>query len=235
MTEPTFRSNMTVELMDSMGTEGSIVRAARVSTAGADSRGAEANAGLIKRLYKDGHGTPFESCVLSFYFEVPIFISRQIVKHRLSSINEVSGRYSELEGVFHVNDTTDRKIVQVGKTADYTFEHGSFAHNVRSVNRSKKVARVAWETYLEDLADGTSKEVARKVLPLHTYTQMYMTANLRAWLNFVQLRVDWGTQAAKRSHAQYEIEQVGLQVAYIIETLFPITWQAFVENGYKAV
>lgn len=234
MTEPTFRSSMTVELIDSMGTEESIVRAARVSTTGADSRGAAANTGLLKRLYADGHGTPFESCVLSFYFEVPIFVSRQIVKHRLSSINEVSGRYSELEGVFHVN-ALDRKIVQVGKTADYEFEYGSIEHTARSVKRSKKVARVAWETYLEDLEDGTSKEVARKVLPVSTYTQMYMTANLRSWLNFIQLRVDWGEDATKRSHAQYEVERVGAQVSHIIRNLYPTVWESFVAAGYQAV
>lgn len=234
MTEPTFRSNMTVELIDSMGSDRSIVQAARVSTAGADSRGAEANAGLLKRLYKDGHGSPFEHTSLTLYFEVPIFISRQMVKHRLLSTNEVSGRYSELEGVFYVA-SEGRKRVQVGKTADYTFEHGPISQAIRSVQRHEQAARFAWDTYEDELADGVAKEVARSVLPTSTYTQLYQTGNLRAWLNFVQLRVDWGKQAAKRSHAQYEIEQVGLQVAHIIETLFPITWQAFVENGYKAV
>ena len=234
MTEPTFRSGVTVELMDSMGTQESIVRAARVSTAGADSRGAAANEGLLKRLYKDGHGTPFESCVLSFYFEVPIFISRQIVKHRLSSINEVSGRYSELEGVFYFPDE-QRKIVQVGKTADYEFEEGDL-EQARPVNNCVQgVSEVAWAAYEGLLEKGIAKEVARMVLPVNTYTQLYMTANLRSWLNFIQLRVDWGEGAAKRSHAQYEVELVGREVAKQIEIHFPTVFQSFVDAGYQAV
>lgn len=234
MTEPTFRSSMTVELIDSMGSEASIVQAARVSTAGADSRGAAANVGLLKRLYTDGHGSPFEHTSLTFYFEVPIFISRQLVKHRLLSTNEVSGRYAELEGVFYLPETS-RPVTQVGKTADYVFERGTEEQEQIVQNCVSGVAEVAWSAYEGLLVRGIAKEVARTVLPVSTYTQLYMTGNLRAWLNFIQLRVDWGEDAAKRSHAQYEVEQVGIQVAHVIETLFPNVWQAFKDAGYKAV
>lgn len=234
MTEPTFRSSMTVELTDSMGTQESIVRAARVSTTGADSRGAAASAGLLKRLYADGHGTPFESCVLSFYFEVPIFISRQIVKHRLSSINETSGRYRELEGEFYTTGI-HRPITQVGKTADYVFEHAPVTKHADAAGVLRDSSEYAWARYEYMLSQGVAKEVARMVLPVNTYTQMYMTANLRSWLNFIQLRVDWGEGATKRSHAQYEVEQVGKQVAHVIETLYPTVWESFVAAGYQAV
>lgn len=235
MPEPTFfPSSMGVQLVDSMGTEASIVQAARVSTLGADARGAESSAGLIKHLYKAGHGSPFEHTSLTFYFDVPICISRQLVKHRLLSTNETSGRYRELENRFYV-PSPERKVVQVGKTSAYAFEGGDGSQKGEVTHAITEASKAAWASYEHLLSKGIAKEVARMVLPVNTYTQLFMTGNLRAWLNFIQLRVDWGEGAAKRSHAQYEIEQVGKQVAHVIETLYPTVFESFVAAGYTAV
>ena len=122
-----FRSDATVELIDFMGTEENIVRAARVSTKGSKSKGQSADEGLIKYLYREAHGVPFESVTLQMYLEFPVFTSRQVVKHRLSSINEESGRYKEMEGVFYMTPP-DRPLVQVGKTGAYEFELGRPDH-----------------------------------------------------------------------------------------------------------
>lgn len=233
MTEPTFRSEPTVILQDSMGTEGSIVRAARVSTKGANSRGAEADVGLLKYLLREKHFTPFEHTALTFYIETPIFVSRQIVKSRISSINEVSGRYRELEGEFYV-PSEQRPCAQVGKVGDYVFEQGTPEQREATKNCLEGVSEVAWLAYEGLLERGVAKEVARMVLPVNLYTQLYVTMNLRAWLHFVSLRVDWGEDAKTRSHAQYEIEQVALKIAAEIETLFPNVWEAFKASGYSA-
>lgn len=235
MTEPTFfPSSSRVELVDSMGTEVSIVQAARVSTQGQEARGAESSQGLIKHLYKEGHGSPFEHTSLTFYFDVPIFVSRQLVKHRLLSTNETSGRYRELEGRFYV-PAPDRKVVQVGKTSEYAFEDGDGFQKGEVTHAITEASKAAWKSYEHLLSKGIAKEVARMVLPVNTYTQLFMTGNLRAWLNFIQLRVDWGTEAHQRSHAQHEIDEVGRKVALVIQGKYPSVWSAFVENGYKAV
>lgn len=234
MTEVQMRTDATVELIDSMGTEENIVRAARVSTLGAESKGAEANAGLVKYLYKHGHGTPFESCVLQLYMEFPIFTSRQVVKHRLSSINEESGRYKELDGVFY-QIHPDRPLVQVGKTGNYEFEMGDpqIREIVEGFQRS--TAQSLWESYKTQKDMGVCNEVARMYLPFALYSSMYFTANLRSVLNFLSLRKDWGEDAVHASKAQFEIALVADKMAEIVQEKYPTVWQCFVDSGYQAV
>lgn len=229
-----FRSDATAILMDSMGTEENIVRAARVSTQGSDSRGSKANTGLIRYLYREGHGTPFESCTLQFHLEFPIFTSRQVVKHRLSSINEESGRYKEMEGVFYIVDE-NRPLVQIGKTGAYEFEMGRPDHleAVQWVQRT--TAESDWINYQKLKAYGICNEVARMHIGVNLYSSMYFTANLRSVLNFLSLRKDWGEKAVHRSKAQYEIALVADAMAEIVQEKYPTVWECFVESGYQAV
>jgi thymidylate synthase (FAD) len=234
MTEVIFRSDVTVELVDSMGSEENIVRAARVSTKGADSRTTAANTGLIRYLYREAHGVPFESCVLQMYLEFPVFTSRQVVKHRLSSINEESGRYKEMEGVFYVVDDK-RPLVQTGKTGAYIFEQGR-PDQLEAVQWvQKNTAQNNWENYEKLLEMGIAKEVARMHLSFTLYSSMYFTANLRSVLNFLSLRKDWGETAVHQSKAQYEIALVTDKIAEIVQEKFPTVWDCFVESGYQAV
>lgn len=241
MTDVTFRDDVTVICADSMGGEGSIVRRARVSTAGADSIEIPADVlagndlGLLKWLYKNGHGTPFEGVEFEFYFEVPVFVSRQIVKHRLSSINEESGRYRELRPVFYLTPENSRKICQVGKTGDYNFVEGTPEQMNLLRNTQKKANFSDWEDYQTLINAGIAKEVARETLPFNIYTSMYFKANLRSVLNFIMLRKDWGPDAAHRSHAQYEIELVANKLVDIVKEKVPNVWESFVASGYKAV
>lgn len=236
-----FRSDATVVLRRNMGTEKDIIETARVSTEGSESFDTEifnqldeSDEGLIRYLYKHKHGTPFESCVMRFYFEFPIFTSRQVVKHRLSSINEESGRYRELQSVFY-EVPEERKLVQVGKTGAYKFELGSAdqLYAVRWVQRSTAIS--SWENYQMLLQMGIAKEVARQHLPFHLYSSMYFTANLRSVLNFLSLRKDWGKDATHASKAQYEISLVADGIAEVVKERYPTVWQCFVDNGYEAV
>lgn len=230
----TLRSDATVILRDSMGTEDGIVEVARVSTAGANSKDSEGRKGLIRYLYREAHGTPFESCVMRVYLEFPVFTSRQVVKHRLTSINEESGRYREMEGVFYVVPE-GRPLVQVGKTSEYIFEQGTELqlHSVQWVQRSTAIA--AWDNYRSLLDLGICKEVARQHLPFTLYSSMYLTANLRSILNFISLRKDWGESAIHRSKAQWEISLVAEQLAKLVKDQYPTVWECFVDNGYRAV
>lgn len=235
-----FRSDVKAVLMDSMGGEGSIVRRARVSTEGAGSveiptkilEGSDL--GLLKWLYRHKHGTPFEGVEFEWYFEVPVFVSRQIVKHRLSSINEESGRYREMGGVFWV-EPEDRPMVQVGKTGDYIFEQGRPDQLEAMQSLEKMTAEAAWTNYQKALAYGIAKENARKILPFTIYTSMYFKANLRSMLNFCSLRKDWGPDATHPSKAQFEIALLTDQIAEVIKAKLPNVWDSFVESGYQAV
>lgn len=232
MTQVKFRSDVTVELRDHMGTEASIAETARLSTKGSDAIDSPATKGLIKALFREGHGTPFESCELRLYFEVPIFVSRQIVKHRLTSINEASGRYKEMEGEFYL-PPKGRPMQQVGKTMDYEFVAGSpeMFEAVTAVN--KTMAEAGWQNYEALLGMGIAKEVARMHLPVSLYTQMSFKCNLRTLLNFLMLRKSWGDDAVLPSHPQYEIALVADEVAKIVEEMYPTVWEAFVESGYR--
>lgn len=233
MTKVIFRDDVTVELRDYMGSEDAIVETARVSTEGANSRGSAANRGLIKYLYREGHSLPFQCVEFRFYFEVPIFVSRQIVKHRISEINEESGRYKKLRPMFYVPNE-ERKLVQVGKTGDYNFEPGrpDQYQGLKFVLESS--AQSAWDNYEALLDAGISKEVARMHLPVNTYTSMYFKANLGSVLNFLSKRKEW-ENAETVSHAQHEIAMVSDKMSEIVKEKLPTVWECFVESGYRAI
>jgi thymidylate synthase (FAD) len=234
--EAVFRDDVTVELIDSMGSEESIVRAARVSTKGAKSKGSEANKTLLKYLYEERHGVPFESPAFTFYIEAPKVATIQILKHRISSINEESGRYRELEGVFYL-PRDERKLVQVGKVGAYEFVPGTKEQREIFLHVLKSTYTSGWYNYQSMLHQvGIAREMARLVLPAFAiYSSMYFTVNLRSALNFISLRKDWGDLAAVRSHPQDEVEQVAVIVAEIIKEKFPTVWDLFIESGCNPV
>lgn len=219
MTEVSFRTDMGVQLIQASGDEQTIVMAARVSTLGSHTEPAEA-AGLIRYLVREGHTSPLEHTSLTFRFEVPIFISRQIIRHRIASINEESGRYRELEPVFYTLPD-GRPISQIGKTGDYVFTHDE--ELVRYKRRKQiKSAMFWWDEYQDDLAHGVAKEVARMETPLHLYSTLYKTANLHSWLNFVKKRtLRYGQKP------QFEVAMVGEAVRDVLVQRFPVVMETF--------
>jgi thymidylate synthase (FAD) len=230
---PEFSSDVKVDLIDHMGTEASIVMAARVSTLGSKAE-AEESAGLLRYLYDNGHASPFEHCTLTFRVEAPIFVTREMLRHRLSSFNESSGRYMELEGKFY-SPAPSRALAQVGKVGQYNFVAGT-PEQVSSVHGNIQWAvSQAWDSYQEMLQDGIAREVARMVLPVNTYSTIYYTANLRSILNFLSLRVDWGEGATYRSKPQHEIELVALEIAAHVQLMYPTVFELFRKNGFVAV
>lgn len=225
MSEITFRSDAGVTLLQHIGGEDMVILAARQSTNGRHAKQVDVPR-LLKFLAEDGHKVPFEHNILTFHFEVPIFTSRQILKYRHSSISEESGRYRELEGVFYVPDE-NRKVVQVGKTGEYRFEHDPKMTEQVQVDIEYASER-AWESYTEMIDFGIAKEVARMVLPLNLYSSMVVSMNLVGWLHFISQRATLAP-----SHGQAEIADVADQVAEHIEELYPNAWKQFVENGYR--
>jgi thymidylate synthase (FAD) len=230
---PEFSSDVKVDLIDHMGTEASIVMAARVSTLGSKAE-AEESAGLLRYLYSNGHASPFEHCTLTFRIEAPIFVTRELLRHRISSFNEESGRYRELEGNFYM-PAPDRPLVQVGKVGAYDFVPGTPDQHALVEQSYARAYQVAWEEYQRMLRGGIAREVARVPLPVGLFSTIYYTANLRSVLNFLSLRVDWGEDATYQSKPQHEIELVALQVAAHVQELYPTVFELFRKNGFQAV
>lgn len=232
-TKPNFRSDMGVTILEVLGSEDSIVNAARASLKQlAEEFPPEQNAGLVKRLVKDGHGVPLEHALISFHLEVPIFVSRQIVKHRHSSINESSGRYSSAIPDFYVTHP-DKPLVQVGKTMDYTFRHAPEDSGIYEAHAhlNRSMAEAAWENYTQQIAAGISKEDARKILPVTAYSKMVVLLNVRSLLNFISKR-GFHEDAKVTSHPQWEIAQVSDQMEEALAEHFPNVYASFKENGY---
>lgn len=223
MKEIEFKSDVTVELIDMMGSEQRIVQAARVSTKGAHAEAQEAK-GLVRFLVREKHEVPLEHCVMTFRIHAPIFVTRQILKHRHTSISEESGRYRELDPVFYA-PAPDRKVRQVGKTGNYEFVDDEEV-NGRAYQHIALASRDSWETYKTLISKGAAKEVARMVLPTNLYSTMYMTINLRSALNFIALRT-----ARYGSHPQHEIALVGEQVRDVLAEHFPTVLEAWEARG----
>jgi thymidylate synthase (FAD) len=222
-----FRSDMAVELIDSMGGDHSVVRSARVSS-GSSSDNATGDVGLINYLMRDRHGSPFEHAVFTFRIEAPIFVFREFMRHRIASYNEESGRYKELEGVFYIPDE-NRKLVQVGKPGAYTFEEGSGYQKRMTSPLIADCVNYAYETYQDLLGAGIAREVARMVLPVNIYSSMYVTMNARSLMNFLSLRSE--EQGTYPSFPQWEIADVARQMELIFSEKMPNTHMSFVKNG----
>lgn len=226
------RSDMTVKLIDSMGSDSSVAMAARVSTGGnsADTDPSK-DAGLINYLMRDRHGSPFEHNAFTFYVEAPIFVFREFMRHRIASYNEESGRYKQLEPVFYV-PSKDRKMVQKGKPGAYTFELGSERLQQDTPDHIAVVSHTAYAAYADLLTDGVAREVARMVLPVNIYSSMYVTMNARSLMNFLSLRSE--EQGTYPSFPQWEIAEVARQMEELFAEKMPITYASFIKNGRVA-
>ena len=240
MTDIEFRSDVTVELVRASAADSDVLFAARVSTLGEQTlgdaaAGAEASdrdRGLINYLMRDRHGSPFEHNSMTFYVQAPIFVFREFMRHRIASYNEESGRYRELRPVFYV-PAPERKLVQVGKPGAYDFIDGTPEQTEIVDEATREASAHAFAAYQRMLDAGVAREVARIVLPLNTYSSMYVTMNARSLMNFLSLRTK-----VEGSHfpsfPQREIEMCAEKMEDLWATLMPMTHAAFAANGRVA-
>lgn len=214
---------MEVKLIEHVGDDTGIVRAARVSTVGRESVDSGTREGLIRYLVKNLHLSPLEHNSLTFFVEAPIFVAREFMRHRTQSYNETSGRYKTLEPNFYT-PSRERPIVQIGKAANYDLHPGTVEQYDVMEDAHRISFEVAWEQYQRQLDAGIAREVARDVLPLATYTQFYATSNLRNLMQFLDLRT--------ADDALWEIRYIANEMKRLAEPLFPIAMEAW--NDYKA-
>ncbi len=213
-----------VRLVDSMGTDLSVARAARVSYDAAWRAGEDqgSDAKLIRYLWNHRHTTPFEAVSFTFEIKAPIFVFRQWHRHRTWSYNELSARYRELPEEFYVPDeanvapqSTNNKQGR-GDAAAYNDDDKLLIRNAISQHCEE-----AFHVYRDLLARGVAKELARSVLPVATYSHMFATVNLLNLLKFLTLRCD--------GHAQYEIRVYADAMRELVRPIVPVCISAWEE------
>lgn len=237
MADVEFRSDVTVELVRAAAQDADVLFAARVSTKGEHSLedvdgDAQRSEGLINYLMRDRHGSPFEHNSMTFFVSAPIFVFREFMRHRIASYNEESGRYRELRPVFYV-PSPQRKLIQQGKPGAYDFVDGTPEQYDLAVREITASCERAYAAYQQMLDAGIAREVARTVLPVGTYSSMYVTMNARALMNFLSLRTK-RPDSAFPSFPQREIEMVADKMEEYWAQLMPLTHGAFERNGRVA-
>lgn len=219
-----------IRLLDYMGGDSRVVASARVSY-GDGTKSYREDRRLIRYLMRNMHTSPFEQVEFSFHIKAPIFIARQWFRHRTANVNEYSGRYSVMPNEFYVPETAfiggqDLKNRQARLFGGEGLMPG--ASPKMAQYDIEKTQAEAFERY-EDLLNnqGVARELARGVLPMGTYTEFYWKIDLHNLLHFIQLR--------HSDHAQFEIQQYAQQLAFIVEAVAPLSWEAFVEYRLLAV
>lgn len=231
MTDVRFSSEMTVKLIRAMASDDFVIQAAQVSAKGENNPGTVPQR-LIDALIAGKHGSPFEHGQMTFFVKVPLFIRSEWMRHRMSSFNEWSGRYSEMLPEFYV-PAEDRAMINKGTKMKPDMQPalpGLFSAVTSSIEH---VALEAWENYANMLDLGVANEVARMCLPVNTYTQFYWTVNPRSLMNFLSLRVQSDDSTVK-SYPQIEIQWAADEVERHFAELMPATYDAFIRNGRMA-
>lgn len=206
-----------VRLVDSMGSDLSIVRAARVSYNAAWRAGEDtgSDARLIKRLMTDHHTSPFEAVEFQFEIKCPIFVARQWHRHRTWSYNELSARYRELPSEYYLPS-----LDVIGKQSTANKQGREAADPDPVMQEAYDTACVtAFAVYKDLLANGWPRELARAVLPVATYTHFFAKVNLRNLLHFLELRLD--------PHAQWEIRQYAEALKTLAAEVVPVAMGAW--------
>jgi thymidylate synthase (FAD) len=213
-------------LVDVMGDDQSVVQAARVSY-GEGTRKVSDDRGLIRYLMRHRHSTPFEMAELKLLVRVPMDCWRQWIRHRTANVNEYSTRYSL------AIDASQSTSPDEWRSQAQTNRQGSGDPLKRTTGEQLSTAEREFQgraraLYEERIKAGVAREQARKDLPLSTYTEAYWKIDLHNLLHFLALRMD--------EHAQFEIRSYATTIGeQIVQPLFPLVWEAFVDYRLESM
>ncbi len=209
-----------VALVDYMGTDGCVERAARVSY-GYGTRQQSLTRGLLRYLRRHHHTTPSEMVELKFHCCMPMFVARQWIRHRTASVNEYSGRYSLIPLLYY---TPAAEELQLQSATNHQGRSGAPvtpAQYQEVCARWERSRQQAGEAYEWMTGEGMARELARIELPLSTYTQWYWKIDLHNLMHFLKLRVD--------PHAQLEIRRYGEVMAGMMQRVAPLSYEAWLD------
>ncbi len=224
-----------VRVVDYMGTDASVVQAARVSYGKGTKKKSE-DEGLIRYLLRHRHTTPFEMCEIKLHVKLPIFIARQWIRHRTASINEYSARYSILEDEFYIpkkNHLAQQSLInKQGRGNEVDEDTAKEILKILKEDSTRCYENYTWmlneknSKEYEKERNSLSRELARINLTLNTYTQWYWKVDLHNFMHFVSLRAD--------SHSQFEIREYGKILLKILSKWTPLTYKAFLSYRLKS-
>lgn len=214
-----------VALMDYMGADESVTRAARTSY-GKGTKTLRDDESLLRYMLRHKHSGPFEFCEATFLVYVPLYVWAQLKRHRTFSINERSHRYSEAEEVFQFFEGGEFRL-QSTRNKQGSEGHLPVGQGSQLTKSAKRAVRRSVEVYREQLAQGVSREQARTVLPQNLYTRVYWKGDLRNILHCLHLRLDPHAQAEARAYAD--------AMAQIVKEWVPMTWRAFQDYTLDAM
>ena len=200
-------------LIDVMGTDLTVVNAARVSFGKKKEKFEEGDEKLIGYLAEHNHWSPFAHCSLQFHIKAPIFVARQLVKHQVGLVwNEISRRYVDTEPEFYEVDKWRGKPVDKKQGSDGEIEKQDSCTISQSVAQNHAI-----NAYQNLLLAGVAPEQARMVLPQSLMTEWYWSGTLYAFARVCNLRC--------AEDAQYETRLVANKIDIICKEKFPISWK----------
>ena len=209
-----YHTNMTQiksTYVNHMGDDSSVVDAARVSFGKHSGRyTTEQNNKLIKYLAKHKHISPFGHAFASFHIKAPVFVARQLVKHKFLRWNEISRRYVDDEPEFYVPDVWRGRSDNKKQGSE-----GTWQPNHEQLDRTMYEVL---DLYDQMIYDGCAPEMARMVLPQSTMTEWYHSGSLDAWADMCRLRC--------KEDTQYESRVVANQISEVMGKLYPVSWAA---------
>lgn len=217
-----------LELVDYAGNDFSITRSARVSFANdKEVFSQERDSKLINYLIKNRHWTPLEHTYINLHVACPMFVARQWMRHRTLSYNEVSRRYTSEDIQFYYPQEW-RGQAHLNRQGS----EGAVEDQFQITWRYEEHLKQALDHYEWMLHMGVSREQARMVLPLSTYTRFYVSGNLRNWLHFIDLRSEeyMDKDGEVKSHVQEEMKVYSDSIQEIIKVLFPEVFRAYKAN-----
>jgi len=172
---------------------------------------------LINYLAEHKHMSPFGHCFASFHVKAPIFVARQLVKHKFLRWNEISRRYVDEEPEFYEPATYRRKAEDKKQGSG-----GAIVPSSSTMRSEAKASIWARRAYLEMLQDGVCPEQARMILPQSMMTEWYWSGSLDAFADMCSLRCASDTQA--------ETREVATQISDRMRKLFPVSWAALTDG-----
>jgi thymidylate synthase (FAD) len=215
-----------VRLVDYMGSDDRVVQAARVSY-GAGTKTVREDAGLIDYLLRHNHTSPFEQIALTFHMKLPIFVARQMVRHRTASLNEISGRYSVMKDDFYIPADGDLALQSTdnkqGRSA-CALDPSLAAETRAAMDAEQKRSYAGYSALIEK---GIARELARINLPLSLYTEWYWEIDLHNLFHFLELRLD--------PHAQLEIRRYAEVMYDIARKVAPLCCESFERHRLGSV
>jgi len=191
-----------------------------------DGRGRSERRALLRYLMRHRHTSPFEHACVTLDIRAPIFVARQMMRHRMQSINEVSARYTELPADGYRPDLAQ---VCEQSSANKQGRGDALAPDLAQtwLDADRAASSTSADLYRWAIASGVCRELARVSLPVSTYTRWVCTWDAHNLLHFLALRLD--------KHAQWEVRQYAQVIASIVADWLPLTWEAFVDYRRDAV